>query len=144
MDAQGLRAGLIAHLPTVGCADVQSNHVSLHRASAILSAVAIRLGMTAASLLHRCAGDEIISQQLSFGERAYWEGVVALIGLTLALNLIAYWTLRRCIGNVRQHVVTLDPTCMPNASGCIQASWQCVRVPMQEYAEVPAAHKQRG
>jgi hypothetical protein len=42
-----------------------------------------------------CAGDQIISQQLSFGERQYWEGVVALIGLTMALNLIAYWILRR-------------------------------------------------
>ena len=51
--------------------------------------------MTTANLLLCCAGDVIISQQLAFGERAYWEGVVALIGLTLALNLIAYWTLRR-------------------------------------------------
>lgn len=41
-------------------------------------------------------GDEILSEQLSFGERKYWEGVVALIGLTVALNLIAYWILRRC------------------------------------------------
>ena len=42
-----------------------------------------------------CAGDKIISQQLSFGRRAYWEGVLALIGLTLALNIMAYWALRR-------------------------------------------------
>jgi hypothetical protein len=42
-----------------------------------------------------CPGDQIISQQLSFGERQYWEGVVALIGLTAALNLLAYWMLRR-------------------------------------------------
>jgi hypothetical protein len=67
----------------------------LHRASAILWQSLMGSRWPRQALLHCCAGDEIISQQLSFGERAYWEGVVALIGLTLALNLIAYWTLRR-------------------------------------------------
>ena len=97
MVAQGLWAGLITHLPTDRCTGLQTGIISTAQSISHTVAIIVMLGMTAASLLHRCVGDEIISQQLSFGERAYWEGVVALIGLTLALNLIAYWTLRRCV-----------------------------------------------
>jgi hypothetical protein len=97
VDAQGLWAWISTHLPADGCADEETDCIDPAQSSSHTVAIMIRVAMSAASLPRCCAGDEIISQQLSFGERAYWEGVVALIGLTLALNLIAYWTLRRCL-----------------------------------------------
>lgn len=42
-----------------------------------------------------CAGDQIANDQLSFAAREYWEGVVALIGLTCLWNLLGYLLLRR-------------------------------------------------
>ena len=96
MAAQGLRAGLGTYMPVDRCADMRTGCIDPAQSISVMMSLASGSARLVKSFLRRCAGNEIISQQLSFGERAYWEGVVALIGLTLALNLIAYWTLRRC------------------------------------------------
>lgn len=41
------------------------------------------------------AGDDIANVILGFANREYWHGILALAGLTLLRNLLAYWMLRR-------------------------------------------------
>jgi hypothetical protein len=101
MGVQGLRAGVGTHLPADRCPNMPRSFEVPHAKVPIAQAChgvwqGFAIGMPSPPLhLCNCAGDEIISQQLAFGERAYWEGVVALIGLTLALNLLGYIILRR-------------------------------------------------
>lgn len=101
MGVQGLRAGVGTHLPADRCADMprgcafaRAKVPNVHICHTVWQGFVTGMPSTPVHLCN-CAGNEIISQQLSFGQRAYWEGVVALIGLTLALNLLGYIILRR-------------------------------------------------
>lgn len=60
-----------------------------------------------------CAGNEIANDQLSFAQREYWEGAVALLGLTCFWNLLGYWLLRRGMPKF----MTLNSDGQSNAAG---------------------------
>lgn len=60
------------------------------------------------------AGDEIVNITLSFGDREYWQGIVALLGLTLAWNLVGYWLLRRGVPTFLE-LTSRDATEVPPA-----------------------------